>query len=274
VSTATELLVADFPTQTVAEVAAVLDDAPASDSSALKALILLEAVAAAERSGVSELASRATLAKSTAFRLLGNLVDAGFVGREGTSYVIGERMSMLARSVWSPKSGRLRDMALPYLQDLYELTHEVIHLAVLDGVDVVYLEKLYGHRSARTPSAVGGRFPARCSAVGKALAANAPASVRARVQATTVRPRTRYTIMAPAVLRDELDQVRTAGIAFDHEEAALGLTCVAAPIFAGDPDLAVAAISVAGASSKIDDDRLAPLVLRSASLISAVLART
>ena len=115
--------------------------------------------------GVTELARRARLSKSTAFRVLGLLERNGVVERVGRNYRLGARLHELGRTVYPPDHDRVRDLLIPFLTDLYELTHETVYVAALHGGDVVYLAKLHGHRPAFEPSRIGVRMPAHCSAV-------------------------------------------------------------------------------------------------------------
>ncbi|MER7045045.1 IclR family transcriptional regulator [Streptomyces jumonjinensis] len=231
---------------------------PARDDRAAvdKAISLLVALGdrAGGGMGVSELARRARLSKSTAFRVLGLLERNGVVERVGTDYRLGERLHHLGRSVYAPESEGVRDRLLPFLADLYEASRETVHLAVLDGSHVIYLAKLYGHRPAPVPSRIGGRLPAHATAVGKVLLAY---DSDAAEQALS-RPLERYTahtIADPGDLAAELNRIRRTGVAFDHAEYQPGLACVAAPVL-GRGGRAVAALSVAGRQGRIDTERL------------------
>lgn len=200
--------------------------------------------------GVSELARRAKLTKSTAFRLLAMLERNGVVERSGSDYRLGRRLHELGAQVYAPGQGAIREVLTPYLADLYELTHEMVHLAVLHGTDVIYLNKLYGHRPVRSPSRVGGSAPAYCTAVGKTLLAFDYAATQESV-ARGLRALTERTIVDPQLLATQLEQVRGTGIAFDDEECVPGLNCVAAPVL-GPGGRPVAALSVAGATGRFD----------------------
>ena len=143
----------------------VRDDRAAVD----KAISLLVAFGdqASSGLGVTELARRAQMSKSTAYRVLGMLERNAVVERVGTGYRLGSRLHELGRAVYAPGHDRIRDLLLPFLTDLYEITRHTVHLATLHGTDVVYLAKLYGHRPVPAPSRIGGRLPAHCTAVGK-----------------------------------------------------------------------------------------------------------
>src|SRR4029079_11868476 len=124
-----------------------------------------------------------------------------------------------------------------------------------DGSDVVYLEKIGDRMMAAIPTRVGGRAPAHCAAVGKAMLAYREDDASADVVDLATR-KTRYSISTPAQLLTELTNVRNRGIAFDREESVPGFGCVAASI--GAPGEAVAAVSVCGPINRMAfDQRLA-----------------
>ena len=247
-----------------------VDLAPPSrlDTSIGKAMALLDAFTADVASlGASELARRAGVPKSTTHRLLAFLEANGYVERTGTSYRLGQRLFELGNHIAFCRPRGLRDVALPYLTDLYERSHQVVHLAVLDGTDVLYLEKLFGHRHVRTPSYVGGRVPATCCALGKALLAFGDDTSVAAAIASGLRPLTPYTLANETLFRSELARVHHEGVAYDREEVAVGLTCVAAPILKHGH--AVAAVSVAGPTGAFDPTQHAAGVRRAANGIAA-----
>lgn len=210
--------------------------------------------------GVSELARRARMSKSTAFRLLGILERNGAVERVGNEYRLGSSLHELGSMVYAPGHDRTRDLLTPFLAELYEATHETVHLAVLHGTDVVYLNKLYGHRTVASPSRIGGRIPAYATAVGKVLLA-ADDGATALTVAEPLVGRTRSTITDPRVLDAELAVVRSRGVAFDRDEVVAGLSCVAAPVL-GPDGRAVAAFSVSMHSARLDAARVAPHLRR------------
>ena len=179
--------------------------------------------------GVSELARRTQLSKSTAFRVLGMLERNAMVERVGAKYRLGTRLHELGKSVYAPGQDRIRDLLLPFLADLYEITRHTAHVASLHGTDVVYLAKLYGHRTAATPSRIGARLPAHCTAVGKVLLAYDPAATTDALS-TQLHRLTRHSICDTETLATELAQVRRDGVALDQEESQVGVICVAAPV--------------------------------------------
>jgi IclR family KDG regulon transcriptional repressor len=211
-----------------------------------KALSLLSAFGSEAHTGlgVSELARRTSLSKSTAFRLLGMLERNKAVERAGTNYRLGPLLHSLGSQVYSPAHDSIRDALTPFLAELYEQTHQTVHLAVLHGTDVIYLNKLFGHRLLRSPSRIGGRVPAYCTGVGKVLLAYNFENT----ELTLSKPLTAWTpktITDPETLRATLAKIRDDGIGFDDEESVMGLNCIAAPIL-GPNGTPVAALSISG----------------------------
>jgi DNA-binding IclR family transcriptional regulator len=225
---------------------------------------------AASGVGVSELARRASLSKSTAFRLLAMLERNGVVERVGRDYRLGARLYELGSSVYAPGQDALDELT-PFLVDLYEATHETVHLVTLHGADVLVLGKLYGHRRVPAPSQVGGLLPAHATAGGKALLAYDPHAC------DLVRDRglTRLaaaTVVDPDALAEQLAQVRVTGIAREEGEVAAGLTCLGAPVF-GPGRRPVAALSVSVAAGRLDQRRLEPPLRRIACAASRAVVR-
>ncbi|UGT62691.1 IclR family transcriptional regulator [Nocardia asteroides] len=221
--------------------------------------------------GVSELARRTQLSKSTAFRLLGMLERSGVVERAGTGYRLGARLHQLGQAVYAPEHERVRDLLLPFLTDLYERTRHTVHLAALHGTDVVYLAKLYGHRTATAPSRIGGRLPAHGTAIGKALLAYTP-DMASDVLAHPLTALTPYTITDPVRLSAELVAVRAAGRAIDNQESRIGLSCLAVPVFDGHGH-AMAGLSVSGPQGQMDMHRLETTLRQVCAAATQALAR-
>ena len=212
--------------------------------------------------GVSELARRSGLAKSTTHRLVAEMVRLGLLEQAGTSVRLGMHLFELGQLV--PRQRTLKEAALPFLEDLRQATHNNVHLAVLEGVEVVYLEILRVRDSQPLPSRVGGRMPAHATGVGKAILAFSPPDVvKARIDAGLTR-RSPYTIIMPGPLGRELRGIAESGISYDRQESAVGIVCAAAPVF-GPDGAVVAAMSVTGRPERLDIERMAPAV-RTAAL--------
>ena len=215
--------------------------------------------------GVSELARRSGLAKSTAHRMVGELVRLGWLEQTGAKVRLGLRLFELGQLV--PRQRALKDAALPFMEDLREATSSNVHLAVLEGIEVVYVEILRVRDSQPLPSRVGGRLPAHATGVGKAILAFSPSDVvRARVEAGLPR-RTAYTVIMPGALMRELATIRETGISYDRQESAMGVVCAAAPVFGADGRV-LGSLSVTGRAERLDTERMAPAVRTAALALS------
>ena len=217
-----------------------------------KALSLLEAFGqdAHVGIGVSALARRAGMSKSTAFRLLALLERRKAVERAGTAYRLGPLLQNLGAATESPIHEAVRDLMTPFLAELYENTHETVHLGVLSGVDVVYLNKLYGHRQLRSPSRIGGRVPAYCTGIGKALLARNDLAAQT-TKRSALAAWTGNTITDPITLERELFDIRATGISYDRGESLVDLVCVAAAVL-GPQGHPIAALSISGERGRFD----------------------
>jgi DNA-binding IclR family transcriptional regulator len=217
---------------------------------------------------LAELSHRTGIPKPTAHRLLAELASWNIVERTPEGIRLG--MGLFELGQLAPLQRGLREAAAPFLADLFEATHETVHLAVPDGVEVVYVQKLPGRRGPKIGSRVGGRMPAYCTGVGKAMLAFAPPERLAAVLTAGLARRTPRTIIAPGLLDQELARVRARAVAEEHEESAVGIACVAAPVLDGS-GRAVAAISITGWANRLDIGRLAPAVRTAALGLSRVL---
>ncbi|MFE9328470.1 IclR family transcriptional regulator [Nocardia sp. NPDC052278] len=238
-----------------------------SSTSVSKALALLSSFTPHHLTmGVSEIARRADLPKSTAHRLLSILVDWEMVTKSGTEYSPGARLTELAALTVQPETQDLRRVALPHLLDLYEMTHETVNLCVLVGDDALYIEKIHGHNCVNSPALVGARLPATNTAVGKALLAFSDADVLARV-ANNLRPATSSSIASPAQLARELTTIQRSGIAYDRQETRPGLTCIAAPVRSWSGAV-VAAVSISGPVHRFQPANAVPAIRAAAAGIA------
>jgi DNA-binding IclR family transcriptional regulator len=214
---------------------------------------------------LAELSRRTGIAKPTVHRLVVELDEWGIVERTPRGVRLGMRLFELGQL--APRQRGLREAALPFLNDLYEATHETVHLGVLDGIEVVYVEKLAGRGGPPLPSRIGGRMPTYCTGVGKALLAfSPPGTLRAVVEAGLTH-RTPHTIVMPGLLEREIEAVRAHGVAFEYEESTAGIVCAACPVLGADGH-ALAAISISGWVTALDPTRVAPAIRTAALALS------
>jgi DNA-binding IclR family transcriptional regulator len=235
-------------------------------------MTLLNAFSAAQPElSLNELARATGLPMSTAYRLVSELVDAGGLERrEGSGYRIGLRLWEIGAAALGPRS--LREVATPFMQDLYEATHENVHLAILDGHEALYIEKINGRRSVSAKTRQGGRLPLHATSVGKVLLAYAPPEFVEEVLAAGLRRYTPHTMVVAGQLQRTLAEVRRTGVAFAAEELTIGTLSVASPLRDADGTV-VAAISIVVRSSGADLQRLAPAVRTAALCASRQLRR-
>lgn len=217
-----------------------------------KGLALLDVLTAADGPlRLGSLAARAGQPRSTTHRLVRMLVSSGVATQnaDGT-YALGLRLLELGRRAVAGTD--LRATAIPVLRELRDRTGETAHLGIADGDEVVYLEKVESRHAVRMTSEVGGRNPAHCTALGKAILSQRPPETRCP---RTLPSRTDRTHTTARALAHDLRRVRQRGYAIDDEENEPGLRCVAAPVLdaAGHP---VAAVSISGPTIRITADNV------------------
>lgn len=194
---------------------------------------------------LGDLSERTGLPKSTLHRLADQLCDIGWVERDPGGYRVGMRLFELG--TLAVEGNRLQEAAFPHLQSLANKTGMSAQLAILDETEVVYLDRI-AVGPFRLPTRRGGRKPAYCTALGKAMAAFDDEAIRV-VTSSRMPRKTANTITDPLVLRTELNRVREVGVAFDRGEAYAELVCVAAPIRGSG--CAVGAVSVTGPAGRM-----------------------
>lgn len=225
-----------------------------------RALGILENVDSGVRgTGITELSRRLGLGKSTVHRLCATLEHHGYLTRDpGTGrYRLSLRVFQIGSHALDALD--LPSRAMPALEALGAATAETVHLAVLDGAEVIFIGKVESPRPLRLYSQVGRRCPAHCTAVGKVLLAHAGGERRALAAARTLKRYTPKTITSAAALERELDEVRRRGYAADEEEFEEGIRCIAAPVhdYRGR---VVAALSVSVPAGRLPRQRAASLV--------------
>jgi len=186
---------------------------------------------------LTELADRAGLPMPTAHRLVGELVAWGALARNAAGeYAVGRRLWDIG--LLAPVQTGLREVASPYLHDLYGATLATVHLAVRDQTSALYVDRLAGHASVPVVSSIGSRLPLHATGVGKVLLAHAPPDVQHAVYADLTRI-TPYTITQPGLLRRQLARALRDDYATTTEEMSLGACSLAVPIRRG-PDVVAA----------------------------------
>ena len=235
-----------------------------------RGLDLVDAVAQGVTT-LEDLAARLELTRSTAHRLLTVLVRHDYLRHKPQiGYQLGPRLMELG--FIAHHALHLPTVARGYLERLSAETGETAHLAVLDGPDVVYIDKVEGDRSLKFASWIGGRLPCHSTALGKILVAARPRDQWQSYFRPNV-PRTARTITTFQAFEQELDRVQAQGYAIDEGEDLDNIKCVAAAIRDGSGAV-VAGISVSSAWFYLPDDRfarVAKMVRQHADRISAEL---
>jgi DNA-binding IclR family transcriptional regulator len=231
-----------------------------------RGLMLLELVASDVHS-LEALAKKSGLTRSTAHRLLATLVQQGYLRNQaGQGYFLGPRIIELGFKGYEKLD--LPQIARPHMIRLSEATKETVHLAILDGTQVMYIEKVQGSRSVRTASHIGARLPVQCTALGKALVSTLPESRWADYFSTEIQ-RTPRSVASVEAFVEEVRKTADRGYALDLEENEPGIRCIAAPVRDGSGQT-VAALSLSSLHIYLSDeqiDQIAPLVKDTATKI-------
>lgn len=232
-----------------------------------KVMAILESFApGAVRLTLTEICARAGLPLATGHRLVRELTGGGFLERlPDGSYRIGTRLWRIGAQASAARS--LRELALPHMEELYEVTHENVQLAVVSGDKALYLERLRGPRSVPIMTRVAAELPLHSTGVGKVLLAFAPREYADRVLGGVLDRYTRYTITDPERLRACLAEIRRSGYAVTREEMTLGSCSVAAPVRDADGGV-LAALSLVIRRQNADLRRLVPAVVAAAGALS------
>jgi DNA-binding IclR family transcriptional regulator len=206
---------------------------------------------------LAALVRRSGLPRSTVHRTADRMIKLGWLDKPVDRYRVGTRIFELSGLVAVRRE--LREAALPYMQDLYGAAQTAVQLGVLEGVNVLIVEKITGHRRMPMLSQVGSMIPAHCSALGRVILSHSDAATVDSVLRDGLRSRTSRTITSESEWRAELAGARARGWAADREEGNIAINCVAAPVFDSRGDV-VAALSVTGPATLINPDRLATAV--------------
>ena len=226
--------------------------------------------------GISDLGRDLGLSRSTTHRYVATLAALGYLQQDTATkkYRLGPRVLDLGFSAIN--SMELREVAAPHLRDLSDSTGYTVNMAILDDLDIVYVERCRSsqgrQREIDLNLHVGSRLPAYCTSLGKVLLAHlSPAEQRARLARTTFTRRGPNTLTTRSAFTTELRQIREQGFAINNEELAYGLRSIAAPVLAHDGS-AAAAINLAVHSTMLTLSdlvaRLSPMLLRTAAEIS------
>lgn len=227
-----------------------------SISSLERGLRVLETLAEKGSLSVSELAAQLGMHRSASHRFLATLKGLGYVVQDpaNSRYRLSFRLFELGIKV--VENLGIRQVARPIMEELANITNETVNLGHLDGKEIIYIEKIESTQILRMGLAIGARVPVHCSALGKSILAFLPERERdTLIRSIDLTQRTPNTITSLEKLYEEIKRIRRQGYAVDDEEMALGIRCVAAPVFdySGYPRYAV---SIEGPTSRMTDGNL------------------
>lgn len=232
--------------------------------SLVRALQVLECFSQKEPElGVTEIARKLGMQKSTIFNILSTFQETGYLTKNAATnkYQLGYKLLHLGYIVSSRMS--IRQDFLPRMKEIANLSGEVCYLGLLDDLEVLYVEAVYPSTQIQSRNILGERAPLYCTGLGKCMLANLEEEQIRKVLSRPMQSFTKCTITDPDVLRNELEEIRRNGYAVDNMEHEFGIRCVAVPFFGLDGKV-LGAVSVSGPSPRFDP----PAIIRNASIIT------
>jgi DNA-binding IclR family transcriptional regulator len=223
------------------------------------------------RRSLQDVSALSGLPRSTAHRILDQLLALGWVDRSAAGYGLGWRAHHFSGR--AAENALLREVAAPVIHDLAMRTALIVHLAVLDGPFVRYLDKVGGPEAATIPSRVGGFLPAHQTAVGKAMLAYIEPETLDTILGRADLPAFADPIDLPAIYRDLAAVRHKGGLALQHNSPLAPVACVGAPIFDAHGQV-TGGLSLCECGTGASLYRYGPLLAARAKRISARLADT
>lgn len=221
--------------------------------------------------GVTEISIALKVAKSTAHRLLMSLEEHKYVQKFGKESTYRLGLKFIEMNYIVTKNLDVVELARPFIETLSAETGEIVHLVMLDGQEIVYIDKVENSSTIRIYSQVGRRAPLFCTAVGKAILAHLNENeAKQMISKIKFKRFTDYTLTSVESLENELVSIKTNAYSYDNEEHEMGIRCVGAPIFDhnGRPQYA---LSVTGPLDRMSDkilDHHIPLLKETVNKIS------
>lgn len=228
------------------------------------ALILQAFTADDDELSLSRLARRSGVPKASVHRLAQELLELGFLERSGASYRLGMRLFEIGARV--PRTRALREGLLPFMHTLHAATRQTIHLTVMQGTEIIFVERVNSYGQAPSRSKLGGHVPLHCSATGKVFIAFGPPELFEEAVRGGLTRLTPNSAASPVRLRAQIDRVRADGYAVEYEEVMQGFSSIAVPLY-GSAGSLVAGLSVTGALQKADIPRFTRSLLMTKEMI-------
>lgn len=235
-----------------------------------RALVLLEVLAEHPQGlPTKELEALLELNKVTLHRLVTTLENRGFIEKVGPNYLIG--LKMVELSSIKLNSIELKTEAAPYLRELVNILKQPVQLAILEGHEAIFIEKIQSVNSLRMYSQIGRRIPLYCSGVGKALILqDTDEEILSKLSKKAFEKFTKKTLESPEEVLEQVRRARELGYAIDNEEHEEGIFCMAVPIYDYRGKI-IAAISTAGQNKEFVEsppEEVLALMKKTASEIS------
>ena len=206
--------------------------------------------------GLSELASLSELNVATTHRIVSSLVRRGYLNQKQKRQKYSLSTKFLQYSNVLSRRMKIRDIAFPIVDALNKMVGESVNIAILDRNEVVYIEHIETNKSLRIFTQVGNRVPLYCTGVGKIFLAHMDDDeLQKALTITELLPQTINTITDIEQLKQELELVKTEGVAADNEEMEIGVKCIASPVKNSEGSV-VAAISVSGPTARLSNKRV------------------
>ena len=225
-----------------------------SDKTLSKGLTVLEALAGVSGAcGIAELAQKTGLGKSNVHRLLQTLEARGYVRNLGGRYIASLKLWELGCRIINRVD--LKQIAHRHMRLLCDVTQETVHLSFLQGMEVIYVDKIESEQPVRAYSAIGGRAPAYCVATGKAMLAYADDGTIRKIS-ESLKSHSSNTITDAKAFKDELDEIRRSGWALNRGEWRQQVWGIASPIRNSAGGI-IAAIGISGPHDRFTKGRIA-----------------
>lgn len=250
-----------------------------SDSvqSIARAFSIMEAISENKNSiSITDLSKVVNLHKSTVHRILNTLIQQGYVKKnpKNNYYELSFKLLELSASVIAQND--LKSILHPYLEQLSDISGEVVHLVVQDGTDIIYIDKVESTHTLRMHSYIGRRSPMYCTAVGKAILANqSNHQIMSYWQNIQPVKFTEHTIVDLETFFDEITTIRIHGFSYDNEEQEPGIKCIAISLLDYNGET-VGALSISAPISRMTEDKiklLQPELLKIKDAVSKKLNR-
>lgn len=205
---------------------------------------------------LTEIATLTGLNKTTAFRLVNTFEEAGYLLRDPNTKRYRPGIKVLQLGFTAITSLDFRQVAHPYLEQLSQQVGETVSMSILDGMEIVYIDRVRNQQIMGVVLGLGSRLPAHCASMGKTMLANLPPDeLKHRLDNANLKSRTPKSLTTRQALNAELALIRQQGYAINDEEIEIGLRSVAAPIWDHSRRV-VAAINIAGTTSSINMERM------------------